>query len=163
MPSQTGFAVAYGVKIKGGTLTIQDDATTPNTLFKAHLTQSADMRSEGGNPVEILDAGGEVATQINSGSRRTLNLTLVPTNGAAGATGGIALAEDQVVLPDIGTTFVLGGFMGPGTDSGEINGSWKYRGNGRVVTANNAEVRIEIELERVYNSAGSLIDLTETD
>lgn len=163
MPSQDGYAVAYGVKIKGGTLTIQDDAGTPNTLFKAHLTQGADMRSEAGNPVEILDAGGEVATQIVTGSRRTLTLTLVPTNGAAGASGGIALAEDEVKLPAIGTKFVLGGFMGPTTSTGEINGTWNYRGNARVVTASNAETRIEIELERVYDSAGTLIDLSATD
>lgn len=158
--AQNGYAVAYGVCIAGVTPTIRDAAT--NIFWIAKLVQSADMREEPVDIKEFKDCAGVVRTRIINGTKRTLTITLIPTNGSAGATGGITIAEDDVKLPSVGEALVLQGFMGAGITSGEINGTWYYMGRGRVILSNTDAVRLECELEQIYDSGGTAVTLTAT-
>jgi hypothetical protein len=162
MAKQNGFAIAYGVCINGSAGTIKDDEAIPATFYNAQLVQSMDMREEPTDSQDYKDCHGTVRSKVISGSRRVVTVTLIPTNGTAGASGGIASAEDMVKLPAIGDVITLAGFQGPTTTTGEINGDWTYQGNGRVILANDDAARLEVELEQNYNAAGTAIDLSPT-
>lgn len=162
MPAQNGFAIAYGVSINGALTTIMDDAATPATFYVAKLVQSADLREEAIDSQEYKDCGGVVRTKLLNGTKRVITLTLIPTNGSAGASGGIATAEDDVKLPAPGDVLTLANFQGPSGTTGEINGDWTYQGGGRVITANDDAVRIELELEQYYDAGGTVVDLSVT-
>jgi hypothetical protein len=161
MAKQNGFAIAYGVCNNGSAGTIEDSLAA--TFYNAQLVQSMDMREEPTDSQDFKNCHGEVATKVISGSRRVITVTLIPTNGSAGASGGIALAEDQVKLPDIGAVLTLDGFKGAADDATPINGDWTYQGNGRVILANDDGVRLEVELEQNYDASGTAVDLSETD
>jgi hypothetical protein len=159
MAAMNGFAVGFGVCINGTAGTIVDNLAA--TFYNAQLTQSMDMREEPTGVQEFQDCEGVLRTRVVSGSKRTLTITLIPTSGVAGA-AQIALAEDEVKLPAIGEVLTLAGFQGPTATTGEINGDWIFQGNGRVVLSNTDAVRLEVELEQVYDDSGAVVSLAAT-
>ena len=158
MSNQSGFAVAYGVAVRGTVAQIND--AQANDFYNAHLAQSADLREEPDERRVYKNLDGDIKSLVLSGTRRRMTITLVPTNGEAGATGGIALAEDQIKLPPVGEIITLVNWISPGVTSAPFNGQWYYTGSGRILTTNAGAARLEIEIEQFRDSSGSAVALT---
>lgn len=161
MSKQNGYAVAYGVCIAGATPYIKDSGAAD--YYLAQLVQSADLREEPIDVKEFRDTNGVIRTKVINGTRRRVTLTLIPTNATAGASGGIDAAEAYVKLPPVGEIMTLLGFQGASVTTGPFNrNEWIYEGRGRVIATNDDAVRLEVELEQIYDSDGTFVSLSES-